>query len=175
MTKIKEVYEKIRVWVLANKQAVIIGGVVVVICAIIALCIALFGHKDVPPPVETPATSEVAVPEAPKQPMRRRVAKPATQQTKLSYTDAVKKYSGQRIQLDQKCAASPFESTYKNNTPIMLDNRSSAVRTVQAFGATYTIAPYDYIVVTATAATLPHTALIDCGSSQNVATVLVQR
>jgi hypothetical protein len=92
----------------------------------------------------------------------------------LSYTQAVEKYKDRRIQFDENCQAYPNTVTYKDNTGIMLDNRSSKARTIK-LGTNYSIKAYGWRVIT-----LPDTYrtaktfLVDCDASQNVATILVQ-
>src|SRR3989338_5135193 len=94
----------------------------------------------------------------------------------LSYQQALLKYADHRIQFDGTCQANPNQVTYKDNTGLMLDNRSDSARTIKmgAFG-TYSVKAWGFKVVT-----LPDTfrasktILVDCGTSQNVATILVQ-
>lgn len=92
----------------------------------------------------------------------------------ISYNDALRKYADRRIQLDKECQAYPNTVTYKDNTGIMIDNRSPKTRTVKV-GETYTIKPYGFKIVTLPDVYLKSkTILVDCDKSQNVATILVQ-
>ena len=92
----------------------------------------------------------------------------------LSYANALVQYKDRRIQLDPTCQAHPNTITYKDNTGVMIDNRSSKTRTVK-IGTTFTIKPYGFkIFVLPNITTAPRTILVDCDSSQNVATILVQ-
>lgn len=94
--------------------------------------------------------------------------------TAISYADALVKYADRRIQLDSNCQAYPNEVTYKDNTGIMIDNRSDATRTVK-IGTTFSVSPYSFrIVVLPNVYLQSKTILVDCDSSQNVATILVQ-
>lgn len=92
----------------------------------------------------------------------------------LSYQQALEKYKDKRIQFDNSCATTPKTVTYKDNTGIMLDNRSAQTRTIK-IGSTYTVKGYGFKIVT-----LPDTykqsktILVDCDGQQNVATILVQ-
>lgn len=92
----------------------------------------------------------------------------------LSYQQALTKYADRRIQFDTTCQANPNNMTYKDNTGIMLDNRSPNVRTIKIVD-TYTVKAWSFKIIT-----LPDTyrasktILVDCGTSQNVATILVQ-
>jgi len=92
----------------------------------------------------------------------------------ISYANALVKYADRRIQLDPTCQAHPNTVTYKDNTGIMIDNRSSQTRTVKV-GITFVMKPYTFkIVVLPDVYLVSKTLLIDCDQSQNVATVLVQ-
>ncbi|MEK7128207.1 MAG: hypothetical protein AAB933_01410 [Patescibacteria group bacterium] len=94
--------------------------------------------------------------------------------TAITYEQALKIYKDARIQLNQDCQASPNNVTYKNNTYIMLDNRSDKTRAVK-LGSSFTIPAYGFKIVKLGSASLPATWYIDCGSSQNVATILIQK
>jgi len=84
------------------------------------------------------------------------------------------KYADRRIQLDTVCQAHPNTVTYKDNTGIMIDNRSPQTRTVKV-GTNFTIKPWGFkIVVLPDVYLVSKTLLVDCDGSQNVATVLVQ-
>ena len=100
--------------------------------------------------------------------------KPTVFTPSLSYDAAVAQYKDRRIQLDPNCQAVPNTVTYKDNTGIMIDNRSSKARTVKV-GTTFVIAPYGFkIVVLPDVYLKSRTVLVDCDQSQNVATVLIQ-
>lgn len=92
----------------------------------------------------------------------------------ISYANALVKYADRRIQLDTNCSAFPNTVTYKDNTGIMIDNRSPQALTVKV-GTTFTIKPYAFkIVVLPDIYLVQKTLLVDCNAYQNVATVLVQ-
>ena len=93
---------------------------------------------------------------------------------RLSYEDALIKYSSSRIQFGDTCIATPFMSTYKNNTKIMLDNRSGESKTFVVGSISHFVPAYDYTLVTLAYSNLPQTIYIDCGKQLNVATILVQ-
>ncbi|HBP27443.1 MAG: hypothetical protein UR25_C0005G0042 [Candidatus Nomurabacteria bacterium GW2011_GWE1_32_28] len=92
----------------------------------------------------------------------------------ISYADALIKYADKRIQFDTACQTFPNTVTYKDNTGIMLDNRSSISRTIKV-GTNYTVKPWSFkIVVLPNIYLQSKTILVDCDKSQNVATILVQ-
>lgn len=92
----------------------------------------------------------------------------------ISYQDALVKYKNARIQLDKTCQASPDKMTFKNNTTIMIDNRSAIDRVVKV-GSTFNLKAYGFKLVKLSSATLPATWLVDCDNSQNVSTILIQK
>lgn len=94
----------------------------------------------------------------------------------LSYSQALAKYKNTRIQLgsDPSCGATPKNMTFKNGTTVMIDNRSPQARTFK-LGSTYSIKAYGFRIVTLNSSTLPATWLLDCGTQQNVATILLQK
>jgi hypothetical protein len=94
--------------------------------------------------------------------------------TDLNYGDAIKKYAGYRFQFNDKCQASPSAQTFKIGTNIMLDNRANKTQTLKV-GSTYTLPAYSWKIISLD--TLG-TFLVDCGSdgsSQNVATIMIQK
>lgn len=92
----------------------------------------------------------------------------------LSYQQALVKYSGARIQLDKNCQASPDKMTFKNNTNVMIDNRAPVIRTVKV-GSTFSVRAYGFKIVRLYSTTLPATWYVNCDSSRNVSTILIQR
>lgn len=92
----------------------------------------------------------------------------------ISYAQALVKYADRRIQLDATCQAFPNNVTYKDNTGIMIDNRSPYTRSV-TIGSTFTIKPWGFkIVVLPDVYLKSRTILMDCGKAFNVATILIQ-
>ncbi len=92
----------------------------------------------------------------------------------MSYAQALETYKDRRIQFDKACQATPNNVTYKNGTKIMLDNRAGVARTININGAV-SLPAYGFKIVTLSSSTLPKTILVDCGTGQNVATILIQK
>ena len=92
----------------------------------------------------------------------------------LTYGEALIVYEGKRIQLGMDCQATPSNLALKNNTKIMIDNRSSLAREVEVGDTRMTISPWGLKEVTLSSGTLPITWYVDCGDSQNVASLLIQ-
>lgn len=94
---------------------------------------------------------------------------------RLSYDDALVVYQDSRIQFGETCAASKFiNSTVKNGTTLMIDNRSKDSKTFTVGSVAHFVPAYDYTLVTLNYSNLPQTVYIDCGTQQNSATILVQ-
>jgi hypothetical protein len=93
----------------------------------------------------------------------------------LSYTQALKKYGSNRIQFDPACQAHPNNVTFKAGTQVMFDNRAKVARAINFNGHIFNIAADSYAVAAMVAAKYPAKILVDCGKSQNVATILIQK
>lgn len=92
----------------------------------------------------------------------------------LTYGEALALYEGKRVQLGMNCQANPSSLTFKNNTKIMVDNRSSMVRDVQVGDKRMSIPAWGFNEVTLSSKTLPITWYVDCDGSENVASLLIQ-
>ena len=99
----------------------------------------------------------------------------ATPVQPTTYGDAVQKYGDKRIQFDMYCQANPVNSTYKNGTAIMLDNRSGDARTIAVNGVHYVLGGYGWKILTLSSKVLPATWAVDCGSARNVSKILIQK
>ncbi|MFA5714282.1 MAG: hypothetical protein WC998_00895 [Candidatus Paceibacterota bacterium] len=143
---------------------------IIVILIIAAGIFFFFGNKQEANPI-TPITQETTEPESVQDVNNQdTIAKVVS----LSYADALVQYADRRIQLDKTCQAHPNNVTYKDNTGIMIDNRSPETRTVKV-GTTFTIKPYGFkIIVLPDIYLKSKTILVDCDGSQNVATILIQ-
>lgn len=92
----------------------------------------------------------------------------------ISYANALIKYKNARLQLDKTCQASPDKMSFKNGAFLMVDNRAPVARTVKV-GSVFSIKAYGFKIIKLSSATLPATWLVDCGASQNVSTILIQK
>ncbi len=95
---------------------------------------------------------------------------PTSPEKALTYTQAAAKYKGKTIQFTADCQASPDRQVFKKGTSIMLDNRAPKPLTVKV-GSTYTLGKYGFRIITLNTT---GTFLVDCGTSQNVSTVIVE-
>lgn len=92
----------------------------------------------------------------------------------LSYNAALLKYGTNRIQFQPDCQAVPDNMVFKNGVTIMLDNRAAVSRVVK-LDKSYTLGAYSFTTATLSSSQLPHKILVDCGKSQNVATITVEK
>ena len=65
-------------------------------------------------------------------------------------------------------------SDFKNNALLMIDNRASVARSIH-LGSVFPIEAYSFKIVKLSSAKLPATWLLDCGTRQNVATVVIEK
>ena len=147
--------------------------VAVAIVVVIVIAVFMFGNKQTVNPVSvaTPTVSPTPEPASAQDITSTDIGAGAVS---ISYESALIKYADRRIQLDKNCQATPNNVTYKDNTGIMIDNRSPVARTIKV-GTTFTIKPWGFkIVVLPDVYLKAKTLLIDCDKYQNVATVLVQ-
>ena len=105
------------------------------------------------------------------------VRQPTVPPAALSYSEAMTKYAGFRMQFDERCQASPAQLVVKNGKSIMLDNRSGDGRNFRVGGNTYYIKGYGWMILpmSAPASALPAVVTIGCGSANNVATIQIQK
>jgi len=91
-----------------------------------------------------------------------------------TYGDAVAAYANRRIQFDAMCQAVPSSMAIKKGLALMLDNRSGDARTFAVGGVYFTLPGYGWKIYIPPVTTVPTTLYIDCGSSRNVGTIIVQ-
>ncbi len=150
----------------------IVAGVVIVLVIGFLVWNSVSKKDDV---IAPPATDVTVVPQPTTEPESTidgsgSVNVPAS----LSYANALIQYKDKRIQFDKTCQAFPNTVTYKDNTGIMLDNRSPNPRIIKV-GTEYTIKGYGFRIITLPDIYLKaKTILVDCDKQQNVATILVQ-
>ena len=91
---------------------------------------------------------------------------------KLSYAEALVKYSNYRFQFNSSCQSIPTSQSVKVGIDVMLDNRSSKPVTITIGSNSYNLAAYGFKI-----ATLSQTGtfMVDCNTQQNVLTLSVQK
>ncbi len=102
----------------------------------------------------------------------------ASQPVTMSYQKALETYKDNlRLQLSGAdfCQVSPNNVMYKNGTSIMIDNRSANTRNIKIGSNAYSIEGYGFKIVRLSSATLPATLIMDCGTQQNIAKILLQK
>ncbi len=156
-----------------NKNFLWIGAGVIVVIIIIAL---VAGKSDNTGISLSPTTSPLVTISVNPSASVKATPKPSSAPVStLSYQTALQKYGSTRMQFDATCQATPSHMVLKNGSPLMFDNRASVARTISFNGTKYSVQGYGFRIVTALASKFPTTALIDCGSSQNVATVTIEK
>lgn len=143
-----------------------------VIIIIVAIVIVYWGisyrdlirEKDgiLSSPSPTPTATPVSKP---------RVSTPAPT---LTYEDALRQYSGTRIQFDNSCQAIPSSFTVTNGTKVMFDNRSSQPKNITVDGKSYSFKAFGFRIINLSSPTLPKTISINCDNRPNVGQILLQ-
>ena len=111
---------------------------------------------------------------AAKTPAKKSAAPTSVPTSLRPYGDLVKEYEGKRIQFDERCQMVPSNSTYKNGTNIMLDNRSSNPVSVKVGTASYSLIGYGYQIINLSSSSLPKEMTVSCGTAGNVGKILLQ-
>ncbi len=92
----------------------------------------------------------------------------------LSYSQLVAQYGNNRIQFNASCQANPSSIVFKNGASILLDNRSNQTQVISLNGASYTLVPYGYRVVTLSSSTLPKAVGVTCNGQVNTSMINLQ-
>lgn len=90
-----------------------------------------------------------------------------------SYTDALAKYYGARLELDADCKANPNKFIFKNGGYLMIDNRAPNDRVVTV-GTPFNIKAYGFKIIKLEAPAVPATWSVDCDQSLNVASISLE-
>jgi len=154
-----------------NKNKKIYYGVGALILLVLVLFLFMKGNEKSEFPLDI---EDIDVTETGEKVSDKDTSVPKKSEPVLTYAEALAKYKDYRIQLDERCQASPNNVTYKNGASIMIDNRSPLTRTVKV-GSVYTIKGYGFKIVKLSSSALPAQWLVDCDKSQNVASILIQK
>lgn len=158
---------------------IVLGAIGAVIVIVIVIIFIKSRHKASEPLESSNPLVEISAPEEIKQEnstsknVKTVVKKSNDGKGSLTYAEALDMYKDRRIQLDDECQAFPNNITYKQNTDIMIDNRSGVSRQVSV-GSTIAVPAYGFKIVNISSVSLPQVIYIDCNESQNVATILIQ-
>ncbi len=156
-----------------SKKNLWMGIGAVVVLALIVWMVTK-GDSGIKVPLEEDMTTENEVVIEPKEDRTKGSVNTAVPVAPLSYQEALNKYADARIQIGVSCQVTPANSTYKNGTTLMLDNRTSESKDIK-LGTAFSIAPYSFKLVKLESANLPATWLMDCDNMRNVATVFIQK
>ena len=122
-----------------------------------------------------PTASATPTPTVTPKPAVKKPPVSGTAQQTLAYSEVVKQYVGRQIQFDANCQAIPTQTTFKNGTSVMFDNRSGDARTIKIGDVSYVFPGYGYKILTLSSSTLPKTLNLNCGSAVNVGSILLQK
>ena len=102
----------------------------------------------------------------------------STGQAAVAYTAALKTYTNKRIQFSnsmyaKECQASPSAVTFASGVKFMLDNRMGKTLNLHfTNGLTYSMPAYSFEIISLQT---PATYKVDCGATQNVVTIQIQK
>ena len=122
-----------------------------------------------------PTASATPTPTVTPKPAVKKPPVSGTAQQTLAYSEVVKQYVGRHIQFDVNCQAIPTQTTFKNGTAVVFDNRSGDARTIKIGDVSYVFPGYGYKILTLSSSTLPKTLSLNCGSAVNVGSILLQK
>ena len=144
---------------------------VLVLAAVLAIVLLINGRDQyVTQPSISPTPTLTPVKSVAKKPS----ASGTAQQTQI-YSEVVQQYAGRHIQFDMNCQAIPTQTTFKNGTAVLFDNRSGDARTIKIGDVAYSFPGYGYKILTLSSPALPKMLNLHCGSAVNVGSVLIQK
>lgn len=156
----------------------IIGVVVVVLVVIGAVMFSKSNGDSAMNDVQPTPTPEVSVTPTPDESNNGTEVGVGTGATSITYTEALVAYAQRRVQFSHpqglaSCNATPQKVTFKGGTKFMLDNRTNSTAVIKfSGGVQYSLPAYSFQIVTLNT---PNTYIIDCNSTPNVATVVIQK
>lgn len=147
--------------------------VIVLILAAIVAVFMLMNKRD--QYAVQPTVSPMPTPVAPTKSVAKKPPVSGTAEQTQAYSEVVTQYVGRHIQFDVNCQAIPTQTTFKNGTAVMFDNRSGDARTIKIGDVSYVFPGYGYKILTLSSSTLPKTLNLNCGSAVNVGSILIQK
>ncbi len=91
-----------------------------------------------------------------------------------NYSELVKQYEGRRVQFDERCQMRPTDTTFKNGTVAMFDNRSPQAKTIKIGNQSYNLPAYGYRFLTMNSQNVPLSLVVGCDNVPNVGRILLQ-
>ncbi len=88
------------------------------------------------------------------------------------YQSTLKKYEGKTIEIDNNCKVLPANLKIKNNTTIMIDNRSAVGRNIE-ISTKFQVKGYSFKIVKITST--PGDLAVQCDHHENVAKITIQK
>ncbi|MDO8669046.1 MAG: hypothetical protein Q7K65_02000 [Candidatus Buchananbacteria bacterium] len=153
-----------------NKKMVWVALGLVVLAGLVWWLVSSNKSQDPTPVTNTDSTVNTPAPTPTPPPVAT-----APKSNNANYNADLIKYGTNRIQFQENCQSVPNNMVFKNGTAVMLDNRASIQHVVKIDSKSYTIGAYNYTTITLSNSKLPHTILVDCDKSQNVATILLEK
>jgi hypothetical protein len=93
----------------------------------------------------------------------------------LPYHEALGLYTGRRVELAGNCQAVPNTMTFKNNTKIMIDNKSDMLKTLKIGKTTTTVKARGFKIMNLSSSKLPAKLALDCDASKAAASITLEK
>ena len=91
-----------------------------------------------------------------------------------NYSELVNQYEGRRVQFDERCQMTPNDTTFKNGTVVMFDNRSPQAKTIKIGSQSYNLPAYGYRLLTMNSQNVPLSLQVGCDNVPSVGRILLQ-
>lgn len=164
--------------IMKNRKEDVIFVAVLLVLVLVFIVFKVINNKKAKEAAEVIAP-EVIAPAVEGQPAKVVIIKKkkpaATIWPELSYSEEFAKYrDGRLVQFNNDCQVFPSSMVIKNGASVMLDNRSKVQQVITLGENKYTLAPYDFEIMTIKAPAIPTTYFVDCNEKQNVTTIIVE-
>jgi len=93
----------------------------------------------------------------------------------LPYHEALGIYTGRRIEVSNTCQMMPNNMTFKNDTKVMIDNRSPSIKTIRIGKTTTTIKENGFKILNLTVSKPPARLGVDCDGLKNIASITLEK
>lgn len=154
-----------------NKRK-LVWATVLILALVLAVLILMNGRDQY---VLEPTVSPTPTPTPFAKPIVKKSPVSGTAEQTQAYSEAVQQYADRRIQFGINCQTIPAQTTFKNGTSVLFDNRSGDARIIKVGDVSYSFPGYGYKILTLSSFVLPKTLNINCGSAVNVGSILLQK
>ena len=131
------------------------------------------GKEEVQAPVVYAGTEDIS--EGSVSALKVKSVTPTPEVKLLPYHEALGLYTGRRIELASNCQTVPNVMTLKNNTKVMIDNKSDALKTLKIGKTATTVKARGFKIMNLSSSKLPAKFKVDCDASKAVASITLEK